>query len=145
RHRSLRELSGGQKQKVAIAAAVALRPRILVLDEPTSELDPRGTREIISLLQHLNRDYGMTILLIEQKISAIAPVVPRLLCLHKGRIVADASPRQVLAQEKLVAELGLEVPPVTNLFRLLSRAGLYRGDLPLEVGEGRQELGRLLN
>lgn len=143
RHRSLRQLSGGQKQKVAIAAAVALRPRVLVLDEPTSELDPRGTMEVVALLARLNREYGMTILLIEQKVSILAPLVPRLVCLHQGRIVADAAPRQVLAQEKLVAELGLEVPPVTALFRLLGRAGVYYGDLPLAVDQGRQELDRL--
>ncbi|MGI9860466.1 ATP-binding cassette domain-containing protein [Moorella naiadis] len=143
-HRSLRQLSGGQKQKVAIAAAVALRPRVLVLDEPTSELDPRGTMEVIALLARLNREYGMTILLIEQKVSILAPLVPRLVCLHQGRIVADAAPRQVLAQEKLVAELGLEVPPVTALFRLLSRTGVYHGDLPLAVDQGRRELDRLL-
>lgn len=144
RHRSLRQLSGGQKQKVAIAAAVALRPHILVLDEPTSELDPRGSLEIVNLLERLNCDYGMTILLIEQKISLLAPRVPRLVCLYQGRIVADAAPRQVLGQEKLVAELGLEVPPVTGLFRLLSRAGVYHGNLPLAVDQGRRELNRLL-
>ncbi|BCV22588.1 energy-coupling factor ABC transporter ATP-binding protein [Moorella sp. Hama-1] len=145
RHRPLRQLSGGQKQKVAIAAAIALRPRILVLDEPTSELDPRGSLEIVNLLERLNRDYGMTILLIEQKISLLAPRVPRLVCLYQGRIVADAAPRQVLGQEKLVAELGLEVPPVTTIFRLLCRAGVYHGDLPLEVDQGRRELDRLLS
>jgi len=144
RHRPLSQLSGGQKQKVAIAAAAALQPRILVLDEPTSELDPRSSLEIVNLLQRFNRDYGMTIILIEQKVSLLAPLVPRMVCLHQGRIVADAAPRQVLNQDQLVAELGLEIPPVTTLFRLLRRAGAYHGDLPLEVDQGCRELERLL-
>lgn len=144
RHRSLKELSGGQKQKVAIAAAVALRPAILVLDEPTSELDPQGTLEVMEVLQMLNRRYHITILLIEQKLSVIAPYISRLICLNKGRMVADASPRQILSQEKLLNELGLEAPPVSVLFRRLRQAGFYLKDLPLTVEEAQAELAKLL-
>ncbi|GFN22887.1 MAG: ATP-binding cassette domain-containing protein [Thermoanaerobacteraceae bacterium] len=144
RRRSLKELSGGQKQRVAIAAAVAMRPAVLVLDEPTSELDPQGTLEVMEVLRLLNRDHRLTIVLLEQKLAAMAPYISRLVCLHKGRIVADAPPREILRREKLLQELGLEEPPVAAFFRLLRRAGLYTQDLPLTVEEGREELGRLL-
>ncbi|MGB9663009.1 MAG: energy-coupling factor ABC transporter ATP-binding protein [Moorellaceae bacterium] len=145
RYRSLKELSGGQKQKVAIAAAVALRPAVLVLDEPTSELDPQATLEVLEVLQLLNRRHRITIILIEQKLSAIAPYISRLICLHKGRMVADAAPQQILSQERFVHDLGLEVPPVSLLFYLLRKAGLYFKDyLPLTVEEAQAELRKLL-
>lgn len=143
RHRSLKELSGGQKQRVAIAAALAMRPAVLVLDEPTSELDPQGTQDVMEVLRLLNREHHLTIVLLEQKLAAMAPYISRLVCLHEGRVVADAPPREILRREKLLRELGLEDPPVAAFFRQLQRAGLYSRDLPLTVEEGREELGRL--
>ncbi|HEY3992618.1 MAG TPA: ABC transporter ATP-binding protein, partial [Ktedonobacteraceae bacterium] len=90
-------LSGGQKQRVAISATLAMRPSVLVLDEPTSDLDPVGTQEVLRVLRALNKQYGMTILLIEHKIEEILPWVDRVLLMDKGSIVVDAPPRQAFA------------------------------------------------
>lgn len=144
RHRSTTQLSGGQKQRVAIAAAIALRPRVLVLDEPTSELDPMGTVDVFKVLRHLNRDLGITVIIVEQKMNLLMEYVGRLIVMDGGRILLDQPPRQVLEEPELIMRLGLRPPPVGYLGYLLQKEGLYPAQLPLTVEEAYQALSKIM-
>lgn len=144
RHRSTTQLSGGQKQRVAIAAAIALRPSVLVLDEPTSELDPLGTVEVFGVLRHLNQDLGITVIIVEQKMTLLMEYAHRLLIMDEGKMLLDRPPRQVLEQPELIMNLGLCPPPVGYLAYLLKKEGLYREPLPLTVEEAFQGLSKTL-
>lgn len=135
RHRSTTELSGGQKQRVAIAAAVAMRPEILVLDEPTSELDPIGTMDVFEVLKQLNDKYKLTIIVVEQKINILMEYIHRLIILNQGQLVDDRSPREIISNPEILSQIGLKVPPVSELGLLLQKAGIYQGELPLTVDE----------
>jgi len=95
--RSPYALSGGQQQRLAIASIIVMRPRVLVLDEPTSQLDPVGSREVFELLDHLSRSGGTTVVLVEQKLEWIAVHADRVIALHEGQVVADGEPRSVLS------------------------------------------------
>ncbi|MBR0387890.1 MAG: ATP-binding cassette domain-containing protein [Clostridia bacterium] len=120
RDRTVASLSGGQRQKVAIASVIALRPRVLVLDEPTGELDPRSSRQIFSLLKALNREYGITVVVVEQKIMLLCEFADMLAVLDQGKIVRQGKTREVLARSDELEALGVNCPRVTLLTRLLS-------------------------
>lgn len=132
RERSTTSLSGGQKQRLVIAAVLAMRPQIIVLDEPTSELDPLGTEDVFQTLRKLNRELGITIILIEQRIDQLAGYLDRLLVLDKGSLVADGDPRTVLANPEVVA-LGVKLPQVTE-FALLMDPRADQVPVTLEQG-----------
>ena len=120
RHRTISSLSGGQRQKVAIASLVALRPKILVLDEPTGELDPRSSRQIFTLLTSLNRDYGMTVVVVEQKIMLLCEFAERLAVLSEGRVVREGTVREVLGDIAGLEEIGVNCPRSALLSSLLA-------------------------
>lgn len=132
RNRSTNSLSGGQKQRVVLAAVLAMRPKILVLDEPTSELDPMGTEEIFKTLYALNRQYGITVIIFEQKIDQLAPFLDRIVVLDKGKIVADGLPSKVLAQQT-VFDLGIRIPQVSELALLW---GERCREVPITIQQG---------
>ena len=120
RERTVASLSGGQRQKVAIASVIALRPRVLVLDEPTGELDPRSSRQVFSLLKSLNAEYGITVVVVEQKIMLLCEFADLLAVLVEGKIVRQGKTREVLAKSDELEALGVNCPRVTLLTRLLS-------------------------
>ena len=120
RERTIGSLSGGQRQKVAIASIIALRPKILVLDEPTGELDPRSSRQVFSLLKELNEEQGITVIIIEQKIMLLCEFARQLAVLSEGRIVRQGATRDVLAYAEELEKLGVNCPRVTTLSRVLS-------------------------
>ncbi len=120
RERTIGSLSGGQRQKVAIASIIALKPKILVLDEPTGELDPRSSRQVFSLLKELNEEQGITIIIIEQKIMLLCEFARQLAVLSEGRIVRQGDTRDVLAHAEELEKLGVNCPRVTTLSRTLS-------------------------
>jgi len=120
RHRTISSLSGGQRQKVAIASLVALRPKILVLDEPTGELDPSSSRQIFSLLRSLNREYGMTVVVVEQKIMLLCEFAERLAVMSEGRVVRDGTVREVLGDIADLESIGVNCPRSALFSSLLS-------------------------
>ncbi|HPZ44003.1 MAG TPA: ATP-binding cassette domain-containing protein [Bacillota bacterium] len=142
RNRPTANLSGGEKQRVAIAAALAMLPEILVLDEPTSELDPLGTDEIFKVLDILNKEHGMTIIMVEQKTEQLAAYASRILVFNEGRIALEGEPRQVFVRRRELEEIGVRIPQVARLAGLLGR---YEGcALPLTVEEGHLYLESIL-
>ena len=120
RNRTISSLSGGQRQKVAIASVVALRPKILILDEPTGELDPGSSRQVFSLLRDLNREYGMTVVVVEQKIMLLCEFARRLAVLNEGKIVRDGKVREVLGDIGALEEIGVNCPRAARFSALLA-------------------------
>ena len=118
--RSIASLSGGQRQKVAIASIIALKPQVLVLDEPTGELVPRSSRQIFSLLKELNEEQGITVILIEQKIMLLCEFAKQLAVVSGGKIIRQGNTRDVLAHADELQALGVNCPRVTTLSRMLS-------------------------
>lgn len=145
RHRPVCELSGGEKQKVAIASVLALHPEVLILDEPTSELDPKSAEEVLSLVQRLNDELGITIVLIEHRLDRVLHYVDRLIVLDGGKIIADGKTRDVLeGHDAEITGAGIGLPPVVKLSLELKNAGVNISKLPLTVKEGREILARIL-
>lgn len=135
RYRNISTLSGGQKQKVAIAAVVALMPKILVLDEPTAELDPQSSLQIFSMLKMLNEKMGMTVIIVEQKIMLLSEFTKRLLIVNEGKIYLDGTPKEVLTDTSALKNIGVNCPRVASLANNLSEKDLYHGEVPVNIDE----------
>ena len=123
------QLSGGQKQRIAIAGIIAMRPRCIVLDEPTAMLDPKGRREVLSTIRRLNRELGISVVLITHYMEEAAQA-GRVVVMNDGRILFDAAPREVFSHVQELKDVGLDVPQATELCFLLRQCGL---DLPNDV------------
>ena len=121
-------LSGGQKQRIAIAGIIAMEPKCIVLDEPTAMLDPRGRREVMETVTKLNREKGITIVLITHHMDEAAQA-QRVVVMHRGEIAADGKPEEVFSQVELLHRLGLAAPESVELCYELNREGF---DLPLD-------------
>lgn len=143
RFRRHQELSGGEKQKVAIASVLALHPRVLVLDEPTSELDPQSAEEIMRLLEKLNDELGLTVVLIEHRLDRVMHLADRVLVLSEGGIVFNGHPRQV-AEKGDADALGIGLPPAVRLIQRLRAADFEVNGSPLTVKEARLSLQKVL-
>lgn len=126
RHRSPNRLSGGQKQRVAIASVMAMKPKCIVLDEPTAMLDPNGRSEVIRTVRELNKQEGITVILITHYMEE-AVFADRVVVMDRSLVVLEGTPRQVFAQVDTIKAAGLDVPQVTELAYELRREGL---DLP---------------
>jgi energy-coupling factor transport system ATP-binding protein len=135
RFREIASLSGGQKQKVAIAAVTALRPGIIILDEPTGELDPRSSRKIFEYLKALNEKHGITIIVVEQKIMLLCEFAKHLAVMEKGRLIREGSVREVLQRPDILEGAGVNIPRVTTLGNRLREKGRYGGELPHNLGQ----------
>lgn len=144
RNRVISTLSGGQKQKVAIAAIIALRPQILVLDEPTGELDPAGSRQIFGLLKQLNETYGMTVIVVEQKIMLLCEFAKELGVLSGGELLFCGPVREVLAHSEELEKIGVQCPRVVSLSNEMKRQGLGDGTVCIDIGEAHQMVRRSL-
>jgi len=140
RVRKHHELSGGEKQKVAIASVLALHPEVLVLDEPTSELDPQSAEEVLRLLERLNDELGITIIVVEHRLDRVVHLVDRVLVMNEGSIQTNGQPREVMNTDAL----GPGIPPVIRLMQRLRVKGLKLGKMPLTVKEARLELQKVL-
>ena len=115
-------LSGGQKQRIAIAGVLAMRPRCIVMDEPTAMLDPSGREEVIAAVRKLNRETGMTVVLITHHMDEAA-LADRVIVMKGGKVALDGTPRQVFSQVERMEELSLTVPQTVLLLRELNRDG----------------------
>jgi energy-coupling factor transport system ATP-binding protein len=133
RDRAISTLSGGQKQKVAIAAITALKPKIMVLDEPTGELDPQSSRRVFETLRELNERHGVTIIIVEQKIMMLCEFARRLAVMDGGRVIVEGPVKDVLQSAEKLEAAGVNIPRVTTLARRLREKGLYNGETPLDL------------
>ena len=129
RNHAPHQLSGGQKQRVAIAGIIAMRPDCIVLDEPTAMLDPQGRKEVMRTIKLLNREYGITIILITHEMDEAAQC-GRVIVMDGGRVVMDNVPEKIFSQVEKMRALGLDVPQVTELAYILRKAGY---DIPAET------------
>ena len=121
-------LSGGQKQRIAIAGIIAMEPKCIVLDEPTAMLDPRGRKEVMETITRLNREKGITVVLITHHMDEAA-MAQRVVVLHKGKVAADGSPKAVFSQVELLHNIGLAAPDTVELCYELNKLGF---SLPLD-------------
>ena len=121
--RSPFELSGGQMRRVAIAGVLAMEPRVLVLDEPTAGLDPRGRDEILSFVRDLHRKEGLTIIMVSHNMEEVARLARRVVVMHRGQVVLDGDVRTVYAQVERLQELDLDVPLPTRVAARLAERG----------------------
>lgn len=123
------DLSGGQKRRVAIAGVLAMRPKVLILDEPTAGLDPAGRDEILGLVAKMHRELGITIILVSHSMEDVAEYVQRLIVMNQGEVMFDGAPKEVYAHYKELEAVGLAAPQVTYLMNELEERGL-----PVDTG-----------
>ena len=118
------ELSGGQKRRVAIAGVLAMHPEVLILDEPTAGLDPKGRTEILDQIKQLQKESGMTIILVSHSMEDVAEYVDRIVVMNKGSVMFDGIPKDVFAHYQELEEIGLAAPQVTYIMHDLHQKGL---------------------
>lgn len=135
RERSPHEVSGGQQQRVAIASVLAMRPELIVLDEPTSFLDPLSAEKIFQVIHNLNTKLGITVILVEHRLDLTARYASRIIIMDKGKICLDGKPREVLTSEE-TRLLGVGIPKATLLYQMLTKSGFNIGKtIPLSSEE----------
>jgi cobalt/nickel transport system ATP-binding protein len=140
-------LSLGQKKRVALAGVLAMQPEVLIMDEPTSNLDPRATSEILHLLLHLNKEFGITLLLATHDVDMVPLFANKLYILNKGKIVSEGSPGELFSDAELIRSVNLRSPRITHLFEVLKKENNLpiNPRLPLTISEARKEILRLLD
>lgn len=137
-------LSGGQMRRVAIAGVLAMRPRTLVLDEPTAGLDPRGRQGLLEALERLHREGGLTLVVVSHNMEDLARLAERIIVLERGRVVEDGAARDVFVQADCLRRLGLDAPAVVRLMRALAERGArVRTDL-VDPSDAAREIVRWL-
>ena len=136
-------LSGGQKQRIAIAGIIAMEPECLVLDEPTAMLDPKGRREIIDTLHKLNREKGITVILITHYMEE-AENTDRILVMNDGKIIGDGEPKEVFKNVELLKSVGLDVPQTTELLYSLQKNGFSVNTNVISVADTAKEIAHSL-
>lgn len=140
RHREIATLSGGQKQKVAIAAILAMTPRVIVMDEPTSALDPASARDVFEVLRRAKELTGMTVILIEQTVALLAEYCDRVVVIDQGRIALDGTPTDVFSHGETLRAIGVDTPRTVRIFNSLAEAGLAPNDSPALTLDGAESL-----
>jgi energy-coupling factor transporter ATPase len=128
------ELSGGQQQRVAIASVLAMQPDIMILDEPTSFLDPVGAQRIFEVINYLNKKLGITIILVEHRLDLAAKYVNNVIIMDEGKVVLNGSPREIFTSEKAHL-VGVGIPKATRLYEQLKQNGIYLETVPVTTKE----------
>ena len=139
------DLSGGEKRRVAIAGVLAMQPDVLILDEPTAGLDPKGREELLSLIDDLRIKRKMTVIIVSHSMDDMAEHVERLIVLNKGKVILDGPTRDVFSQKSLLNDIGLEVPVVTGVLAGLAKKGMPVRTDRLTVGEAADEIMKVFN
>jgi energy-coupling factor transporter ATPase len=144
RERTPTELSGGQQQRVAIASVLAMQPEVIVLDEPTSFLDPLGAKRIFEVIYELNRKLGITIVLVEHRLDLTAKYADHIIIMDEGKVVLDGEPREILSSEE-ARLIGVGIPKATRLYQMLKSDGIrLGGKVPLSSEEMAEKLREAL-
>ncbi|MBC5630908.1 energy-coupling factor transporter ATPase [Clostridium sp. NSJ-6] len=134
------ELSGGQKRRVAIAGVIAMEPKVLILDEPTAGLDPKGREDILAQIKKLHDEYKMTIILVSHSMEDVGKLAKRIVVMNHGKVALQGEPKDVFKEIDTLEEIGLGVPQVTYLMRELKRRGFNVSDEVFTVEQGKEEL-----
>ena len=135
RERAPHELSGGQQQRVAIASVLAMKPQVIVLDEPTSYLDPLTARRIFEVIHDLNRNLGITVVLVEHRLDLTAKYSDHIIVMDQGKVLLDGDPHEILKSEE-ARLVGVGIPKATRLYEILIKDGAKLGDIvPLSSDE----------
>lgn len=144
RERAPHELSGGQQQRVAIACVLAMQPDVMVLDEPTSFLDPLGAQRIFEVINELNKNLGITVVLVEHRLDLAARYADHVIIMDEGRVMLDGKPREIFKLEK-ARLMGIGIPKATRLYQVLEKSGVHLGKVPIASEEATQILKEVLN
>ncbi|MEM0010740.1 MAG: ABC transporter ATP-binding protein [Nitrososphaerota archaeon] len=144
RKRSPFELSGGQQQKVAIASVLALMPKLMVLDEPTSSLDPASAKSIIETILKIRKELGTSIIVAEHRVELLADKVDRVIVMQKGRIIKDGRPREIFVSEEMVP-YGIPVPKVVSMAKGVNKYFQVFNEIPLSSEEFEQDIRRFVH
>ena len=134
------DLSGGQKRRIAIAGVIAMEPKVLILDEPTAGLDPKGRDEILREIKNLHNEYKMTIILVSHSMEDMANVADRLIVMSKGKNVLMGRPKEVFKEIDTLEEIGLAVPQITYLIRDLRSKGFNISDDIITIEEAKEAI-----
>ncbi|MBE5859178.1 MAG: energy-coupling factor transporter ATPase [Butyrivibrio sp.] len=137
------DLSGGQKRRVAIAGVLAMKPQVLILDEPTAGLDPRGRSEILGLISKLHEEMGITVILVSHSMEDVAEYVQRIIVMNKGEVAFDGTPAQVFSYHKELEKIGLAAPQVTYVMEALESEGFPVNTTAITIDEAADEIMKL--
>ena len=139
------DLSGGQKRRVAIAGVLAMKPDVLVLDEPTAGLDPKGRDEILDQIAKLKEETGITVILVSHSMEDVAKYVERIIVMNQGSVLYDDVPKEVFKHYKQLEEVGLAAPQVTYIMQALSRGGMPVVTDATTIEEAKREILRVIS
>lgn len=139
------DLSGGQKRRVAIAGVLAMKPDVLVLDEPTAGLDPKGRDEILDQIAKLKEETGITVILVSHSMEDVAKYVERIIVMNQGSVMYDDVPKEVFKHYKQLEEVGLAAPQVTYIMQALGKSGMQVATDVTTIEEAKREILRAIN
>lgn len=144
KYKSPFELSGGLKRRVAIAGVLAMEPKVLILDEPTAGLDPRGRDEILSEIKSIHENRKITVILVSHSMEDVAKIAERIIVFDKGKVFLDGEPREIFRNEDKLLGVGLGIPQITSLMRTLKKKGLDINEDAITVEEAKESLKKYL-
>lgn len=142
--RSPFDLSGGQKRRVAIAGVIAMRPEVLILDEPTAGLDPKAHKDVLKMVKEVHRRTGNITILVSHNMADIARLSDKVLVIDSGKVVTVGTPKEVFSHRKELADVGLDLPPITQLTEALRERGMSIAETILSVDEAADEIADFL-